>query len=125
MPLSCKTCSSGVRNRKTNHSCFVLIFDVLSCVRIQWQLMSLFHSLQVLEHFTDGGIPKCKATVANFSSCKLNADSIYIWCDLHPVSSMQVNRKQMLGIVLSLNSSERDSTQHQHLRLALYLHAKR
>lgn len=37
---------------------------------------------------------------------------------------MQVSRKQMLGIVLSLNSSERGSSQH-HVRLALYLHAKR
>lgn len=55
---------------------------------------------------------KHKATETSLSFCRLNADSIYIWCDLHSVSSMQVNRKQMLGIVLSLNSSERDFSQH-------------
>lgn len=69
--------------------------------------------------------PQSKAAVTNISYCKLNADSIYNWWDLHPISSMQVSRKQMLGIVLSLNSSERGSSQHQHVRLALYLHAKR
>lgn len=63
--------------------------------------------------------------MANFSSCKLNAESIYIWCDLHPVSSLQVKRKQMLRIVLSLNSSESDPGQHSCVRFALYLHAKR
>lgn len=36
-------------------------------------------------------------------SVKLNSDSIYMRCDLHPVSCMEENRKQMLGIVLSLN----------------------
>ena len=65
-------------------------------------------------------IPNYKANVANFSSCKLNADSIYVWCDLHPVSSLQVKRKQMLWIVRSLNSSERDPGQHSCVRFALY-----
>lgn len=75
--------------------------------------------------FRVGVEPQFKATGTNFSSCKLNADSIYIRWDLHPISSKQVSRKQMLGIVLSLNSSERGSSQHQRVRLALYLHAKR
>lgn len=76
-------------------------------------------------HISDRKNSNPRPLVTNFTSCKLNADSIYIWFDLHPVSSMQVNRKQMLGIVLSLNSLERDSSQHQRVRFALYLHAKR
>lgn len=69
--------------------------------------------------------PPPKATVANISSCKLNTVSIYIWCDLRPISSLQVNRKQMRRLVHFRNSSERDWSQHRRVRLALFSHATR
>lgn len=34
-----------------------------------------------------GGEPQSKVSGTTFSSCKLNADSIYIRWDLHPISS--------------------------------------
>lgn len=82
--------------------------------------------MQICPHwFHRSNKTKQKTRKATPISCKLNADSIYICCDLHPVSSMRVNRKQMQGIVLSLNSSGSDCSQHRRVRPALYLHVKR
>ncbi len=49
---------------------------------------------------------QCKASEIRLNN---SPDSIFVGCDLRLVSSMRCLRKQMRGIVLFLNSWERDS----------------
>ncbi len=52
------------------------------------------------------GKAQCKASEIRLNN---SPGSIFVGCDLRPVSSMRCLRKQMRGIVLFLNSWERDS----------------